>query len=164
MGRVRLPDTILAKLEAEGRLPPGTGGPEPRAARRGARRDRDWPGELAGQARAAGLALPVRELRFAPPRMWRFDLAWPIPRVAVEVDGGGFQMRPCPGCGKLLPMGGRHSTGKGIRDDAEKLSNAAALGWRVLRVVPDQVRDGVALDWLTASILGGPPWPEVPLR
>lgn len=164
MGRVHLPGTILARLAAEGRLPPGTGSPAPRPERRsaGGKRVEDWPGELAGQARAAGLALPIREYRFHPERRWRFDLAWPIPRVAVEVDGGGFQMRPCPGCGKPLPMGGRHSTGKGIRDDAEKLSNAAALGWRVLRVVPDQIRAGTALDWLTAAILGGPPWPPAP--
>lgn len=165
MGRVQLPDTILRKLAAEGRLPPGTGSPEPRPARRsaGGVRVEDWPGELAGQARAAGLALPIREYRFArPDRDFRFDLAWPIPRVAVEVDGGGFMVRPCPHCGGPVRMGGRHSTGEGIRNDAVKLSMAAALGWRVLRVVPDQVRSGDALDWLTTAILGGPPWPPAP--
>ena len=33
----------------------------------------------------------VREHRFAPPRRWRFDLAWPAERLAVEVDGGRWQ-------------------------------------------------------------------------
>lgn len=167
MGTVRLPDTILARLTAEGRLPASpVATTAPGRSRPRARFDVDWPGELAGQAKAAGLALPERELRFARDigRQWRFDLAWPIPRVAAEVDGGGFQMRPCPGCGKMLRMGGRHSTGEGIREDAAKLSNAAALGWRVLRVVPDQIKSGQALDWLTTALLGGPPWPEVPLR
>ena len=162
MGTVRLPDTILADLEAKGRVPKGTATTPPPAHRRRAPVE-DWPGALAHQARLAGLAIPERELRFHPERHWRFDLAWPVIRVAVEVDGGGFQQRPCPHCRKPVPMGGRHSTGEGLRDDAEKLSNAAAMGWRVLRVVPDQIRSGQALDWLTTALLGGPPWPEVPL-
>jgi very-short-patch-repair endonuclease len=150
VGRVHLPDTILARLAAEGRIPPGTGSPEPRAARSvGGRRVEDWPGELAGQARAAGLALPIREYRFHPARRWRFDLAWPIPRVAVEVDGGAY-------------IGGRHTSGPGFEADCEKHSVAASQGWRVLRVTPRHIRQGKALDWLTEAILGGPPWPPAP--
>jgi very-short-patch-repair endonuclease len=60
----------------------------------------------------------VRELRFAPPRRWRFDWAWPAALVAVEIDGGQWAAN-----------GGRHNSDK----DREKLNAAAALGWRVLR-------------------------------
>ena len=75
---------------------------------------------LVFQIRAVGLPAPVREHKFpSPTARWRFDLAWPDRHVAVEVDGGVW-------------TGGRHVTGSGATKDAEKFSNAAALGWRVL--------------------------------
>ena len=68
--------------------------------------------------RETGMPDPVAEYRFAPPRRWRFDYAWPDCRVAVEFDGGQW-----------VAHGGRHN-----RDsDREKLNYAAILGWRVLR-------------------------------
>ena len=82
--------------------------------------------------RAAGGPQPVREYRFAPPRRWRFDLAWPAHRVAVEVEGGSF-------------VGGRHSRGAGFERDAEKYNEAALEAWLVLRVTPRMVDDGRAL-------------------
>jgi very-short-patch-repair endonuclease len=67
---------------------------------------------------APDMPVPVCEHRFAPPRKWRFDRAWLDQRVAVELDGGQW-----------MPGGGRHN-----RDsDREKLNEAAARGWRVLR-------------------------------
>jgi very-short-patch-repair endonuclease len=61
---------------------------------------------------------PTPEYRFHPVRKWRFDFAWPLQWVAVEVDGGQWRAG-----------GGRHNTDK----DREKLNTAAARGWRVLR-------------------------------
>ena len=72
-------------------------------------------------------------------RRWRFDLAYPSRRVAVEVDGGAF-------------VGGRHVTGTGFEADAEKLSTAASMGWRVLRFTPRMIRDGKALTLLLAAL------------
>lgn len=64
------------------------------------------------------------EYRFHPTRKWRFDYAWPTERVAVEIDGGQW-----------VANGGRHN-----RDsDREKLNQAAAQGWRVLRFSTQQV-------------------------
>jgi hypothetical protein len=57
----------------------------------------------------------------------------------VEVDGGAY-------------IGGRHTSGPGFEADCEKLSSAAALGWRVLRVTPRHVHDGRALTWLLAAL------------
>ena len=37
-----------------------------------------------------GIAEPVYEYKFHPTRRWRFDLAWPDKKVAVEVQGGIF--------------------------------------------------------------------------
>ena len=91
-------------------------------------------GEMAllWQCKAARLPEPVTEYRFAPPRRWRFDAAWPAHKVAIEVDGGTW-------------IGGRHSTGSGYERDAEKLNEAALLAWIVLRVTPAMVDDGRAL-------------------
>jgi hypothetical protein len=33
---------------------------------------------------AVGLLESIREHRFAPSRRWRFDLAWPFSRLALE--------------------------------------------------------------------------------
>ncbi len=66
------------------------------------------------------------EYRFHPTRRWRFDLAWPARRLAVEVDGGQW-----------MAGGGRHNTDA----DREKLNAAAIAGWRVLRYSPRQLRD-----------------------
>lgn len=80
-----------------------------------------------------------REHRFHPTRKWRFDVAWPFRMVALEVDGGAF-------------IAGRHARGDGIRRDCEKFSEAAALGWRVLRVLPEQIESGQALGWLEKAL------------
>jgi very-short-patch-repair endonuclease len=87
---------------------------------------------IVGQLRMAGLPDPVEEYRFAPPRRWRFDLAWPERMLAVEVEGGVW-------------VGGRHTRPAGYEKDCEKYSEAAVLGWRVIRVTTQMVKDGRAL-------------------
>ena len=156
MGTVRLPDTIRRKLEAEGRLPTATGATRPAASvtvrtMRSAD-DPDWPLVLLGQCRQAGLPVPDREVRFHPVRRWRLDLGWPAQRVGVEVDGGAFQRRPCPACGAVVLQGGRHTSGAGFREDCIKLSEAAALGWRLLRCMPEHVKSGQALGWVERAL------------
>lgn len=80
---------------------------------------------LAFQCSAMKLPKPVTEHRFHSTRRWRFDLAWPDRKVAVEIDGGGW-------------VNGRHSRGGGIEKDAEKFAEATLLGWRVFRCSPKQ--------------------------
>lgn len=137
---VTLPDTIRRSLEASGRLPAEPAGARPRSTRPPRASD-DWPGDLAGQARMAGLPAPVREYRFAVElrRRWRFDLAWPDHWLAVEVDGGTW-------------VGGRHTSGQGFEQDCVKLNEALCLGWRVLRVTPRHVKSGEALGWLERAL------------
>lgn len=62
----------------------------------------------------------VKEHMFHYTRKWRFDYAIPDLKVAIEIDGGVW------GCG-------RHNRPQGYINDMEKLNNAAALGWLVLR-------------------------------
>lgn len=79
--------------------------------------------------RAFGLPLPETEYRFAPPRRWRFDYAWPAHKVALEVEGGVW-------------TGGRHVSGAGFVKDMEKYNAAAVAGWRVLRCQPRDLKNG----------------------
>lgn len=83
--------------------------------------------------RAHRVTEPIPEYIFAKPRKWRFDYAWPLQRFALEVDGGVW-------------IQGRHNRGQGAINDQEKLSEAAILGWRVLYAIPDDLRNGVAID------------------
>lgn len=94
---------------------------------------------LAAQISQAGLPAPVRELQFHPCRKWRFDFAWLEAMVAVEIDGATW-------------TGGRHTRGKGYEADAEKLNEAALMGWTVIRVTGGQVRSGQALKWVARAL------------
>ncbi len=80
-----------------------------------------------GLCRATGIPQPEAEHRFAPPRRWRFDFAWPESKVALEVQGGLF-------------VQGRHSRGAALLKEHDKLNAAAALGWRVLFATPKTLR------------------------
>lgn len=62
------------------------------------------------------------EYIFHPTRKWRFDIAIPDKKIAIEYEGGVF------GGGKS-----RHTTGKGFTEDAEKYREAVKLNWKVLR-------------------------------
>lgn len=70
-----------------------------------------------------GIPAPVYELQFAPPRRWRFDLAWPGHKLAIEAQGGLF-------------VGGAHVRGAFLRKEHEKRNHAAAMGWRILYFEP----------------------------
>lgn len=81
---------------------------------------------LVGLCRGARLPEPTPEYTFHPHRKWRFDYAWPLHKVAVEIEGGAFTQ-------------GRHTRGAGFIADMEKYNAAVLLGWRVLRFVPDEL-------------------------
>lgn len=95
------------------------------------------------QCRAVGLPPPVPEYRFHPTRKWRIDFAWPDQKVALEIEGGVF-----------MKGGGRHSRGAGFRKDIEKYNAAAALGWRIVRALPEQMKSGEALTAVEAALKG----------
>lgn len=98
---------------------------------------------LAVQLEQAGIPFE-REFRFAPPRRWRADfriIAFSdedLPTL-VEVDGGAY-------------VAGRHTRGAGFENDAEKVSAAAILGYRVIRCTPRQVEDGRCLSWIRQAL------------
>lgn len=104
------------------------------------------------------------EYRFHPTRKWRFDFAFPVYKVALEIEGGSY-IRPvkCHICGtqvlrrlkdgRMLPVyegGGHHSSV--FEQNAEKYNEAAILGWFVIRVTSDMVNDDRAVDFVERAI------------
>lgn len=87
---------------------------------------------------AQGIPRPEPEYRFFPPRRWRLDHAWPELLLAWEIEGAVW-------------TGGRHTRGKGYSADCAKYSQAAILGWRVIRTTTQQVESGLALEWLLSA-------------
>lgn len=124
---------------------------------------------LEEQLVAAGLPRPRREYQFAKMlfgREWAFDYSWDNPwRIALEVEGGlfggrvvnvgvgAFEYRKKNGQKYQAPiaphtivrLGGRHNTGEGLRRDLEKYFYASALGWILVKAMPDDVKSGEAV-------------------
>lgn len=78
---------------------------------------------------------PVREYRFHPVRLWRFDLAWIDHKLAVEFNGGVW-------------IDGGHNRGRHQQGDFDKFNEAQLLGWRVLQFGTNHVKDGQIADVL----------------
>lgn len=77
------------------------------------------------------MGFPEGELehKFHPKRRWRFDLAWPDVKIAVERQGGTWTR-------------GRHVRPEGYAKDCEKLNEAQLMGWIVIWVTADQIDAG----------------------
>jgi very-short-patch-repair endonuclease len=89
--------------------------------------------------RARGITGYVREYRFAPPRRWRLDFAFPDQRIAVECEGATWSC-------------GRHTRGRGFANDCEKYNAAALARWTVLRFTADAIESGAAADVVTGTL------------
>lgn len=83
----------------------------------------------------------VKEYRFYKARMWRFDYALPLYKIAVEVEGGVWTQ-------------GRHVRPQGFLSDMQKYNTAALLGWRVFRTTPDKLVTGDTILLLKSAISG----------
>lgn len=94
---------------------------------------------LAFQLKAASAPLFERQFPIVAGRRFRADFYFPVGRLVVEVEGGGF-------------INGRHSRGTGIESDAEKSACIARMPARLMRVTPGQVKRGEALDWILKAL------------
>ena len=97
------------------------------------------PDPFAALCVAAGLPEPEPEYRFAPPRRWRFDWAWPEQMVAVEREGGVWTQ-------------GRHCRPRGYKADMVKYSEAAIRGWCVLRFATEDLATPKTLDMIQRAM------------
>jgi very-short-patch-repair endonuclease len=94
------------------------------------------------QIEAVKLPRPEVEYRFAPPRLFRFDFAWPALMLAVEAEGGTWSRH----------RKSRHTTGQGFETDAVKYNMAARRGWCVLRFTSVMINNGTAINEIQAAI------------
>lgn len=81
----------------------------------------------------------VKEHRFHPKRLWRFDYALPAYKIAIEIDGGVWTQ-------------GRHTRPVGYLHDLEKFNEAAALGWLVLKFTPKEQYSRATIDVVGRTI------------
>ena len=77
--------------------------------------------------KAIGGLAPELEYKFHDTRRWRFDFAWPLAMVAVEIEGGVWMKR------------GGHTTGVGYTNNCEKYNEAAFMDWVVIRLTPQMI-------------------------
>lgn len=68
------------------------------------------------------MAVGEAEYRFHTDRKWRFDYAWPAAKIAIEIDGGQWQV-----------------TGRDISREAERNNEAQIAGWCVLHMTSEQI-------------------------
>lgn len=102
----------------------------------------------------AKLPMPVAELKFHPTRKWRMDFGWWTywqdvvstpgevtrrPGLALEVEGAVW-------------VQGRHTRGSGFVKDMEKYNEAAALGWRIIRVQPKDLCTKATMDLIRRAL------------
>ena len=80
-------------------------------------------------------AVCMTEYRFHPIRRWRADYCInPVTdKIIVEVEGGAWTR-------------GRHTRGAGFIADMDKYNEATRLGYRVIRVTPDDLLSAKTLD------------------
>ena len=73
-----------------------------------------------------------KRLNEAGLKNWRFDLAWPTLKIAIECEGGAF-------------VNGGHVRGAYFRDNLYKYGWANFHGWMVYRCDMEMIRKGIAI-------------------
>lgn len=81
----------------------------------------------------------TREVHAVKDRKWRWDFQ--VADYLIEVQGGTWSRKRTG-----------HSTGAGIRRDAEKANAAVLAGYKVLFFTSDMVHDGTALHVITEAL------------
>lgn len=80
-----------------------------------------------------------QEYKFHPTRKWRFDYAIPDKKVAIEYEG-------------IFSVKSRHTSLKGFTNDCEKYSEAAIMGWKVIRITAIMLKDGRAVSLIEKAL------------
>ena len=96
--------------------------------------------KIPDQIKMYGLPEPETQAMLIPGRKWRWDMAWPSKRLAVEIQGG-------------IWTHGKHGRGSGIIQDMDKLNAATLAGWRVLQFAVNHVDSGEAVATIEKAIL-----------
>ncbi len=93
--------------------------------------------------RANKRPIPETEVYFAKSigRRWKFDIAWPDLKIALEIEGGVYQKNH------------HHVSVDGYESDCEKYTTAQiTYGYRIIRVTYAMHKRGVTLRWLDSAL------------
>lgn len=88
---------------------------------------------------ARGLPAPVPEYRFHKTRRWRADFCWPDQKVILELQGGIWTQ-------------GRHTRGKALLGEWQKLNTAAGMGYRFIFAQPTALNRIETLDYIEIAL------------
>lgn len=99
---------------------------------------------LAFQLRAVNIPT-VRQFKYSPDRKFAADFCIPHAMLLIEVQGGIHSFRRTRKDGTEYEGPGAHGSVSGILKDNERLLEAMVNGYKLIRVTPQQVTDGVAL-------------------
>lgn len=91
---------------------------------------KDFAGQIAAALNMLGISCE-REYRFIKDRRFRFDIAIPDHKIAIEFEGGVFNQ-------------GRHTRSTGYINDTKKYNLATMHGWKLLRYTTDITKE---LNW-----------------
>lgn len=83
----------------------------------------------------------------------RCDFVFHDYKLVIEIEGGIHLINIKTKSGKIFKHVGRHLTAKGFTDDCEKYNELALMGWTVLRVTADHVKNGKALNWIKRFLI-----------
>lgn len=86
----------------------------------------DYPGMICKALKVLGIE-SVREYKFVHDRRFRFDIAIPEHKIAIEFEGGVWTK-------------GRHTRGKGYISDTKKYNLAVMNGWELLRYTTEDTK------------------------
>lgn len=82
------------------------------------------------------LPQPETEFRFHDERQWRFDVAWPEQKIAVEYQG------------IFGKQNASHASLGGLMRDYRKFTEASLLGWTLILIDAESVNSGEAHGWV----------------
>lgn len=99
---------------------------------------RDYSGMIQTALNIIGIE-SVKEFQFIENRKYRFDLAIPEYKIAIEFEGIFFDGRKS-----------RHTQAKGYSEDCKKYNLATQAGWKILRFT---TADTQKLNWEFAAAL-----------
>ncbi len=93
------------------------------------------------QIKAAGLPEPILEYPFAKQlgRRYKSDMCFFSQKLLVEIEGGIFSRQA-------------HGSITGIKRDIEKYNLAVTLGWKVIRLLPEWIETGYALELIQKAL------------
>lgn len=86
----------------------------------------DYVSRIAAALLSVGLVCE-REYRFIKDRRFRFDVALPDHKIAIEFEGGVYS-------------GGRHTRSTGYINDVKKYNLATMHGWKLLRYTTEDAK------------------------